>query len=167
MKAINQFLCEASQKYFIYLDMDGVICDMDAQFEKLGKGPIDGIVKRGGAGMFFAMVAKEGIKFWSEMPWTKDGKQLWHFVKQYPCSILSAPTKTRSSFIGKDMWVNEHLGKNVKRIFDRHKYKYASPDSILIDDMEKNIKPWIEAGGIGILHTDTETTIKKLKEIMI
>jgi len=36
----------------------------------------------------------------------------------------------------------------------------------LIDDLPRNIDPWIEAGGIGILHKNTEDTIKKLKKII-
>jgi hypothetical protein len=36
------------------------------------------------------------------------------------------------------------------RLFEKEKWKYACPNSILIDDLEKNILPWIEAGGHGI-----------------
>ena len=39
---------------------------------------------------------------------------------------------------------------------------FASPNSILIDDREDNIKGWIDAGGIGILHTSADNTINTL-----
>ena len=45
------------------------------------------------------------------------------------------------------------------------KQNYANPDSILIDDRVSNIDQWVKAGGIGILHTDTVSTINKLKEL--
>jgi hypothetical protein len=37
---------------------------------------------------------------------------------------------------------------------------------ILIDDMQKNVIPWEKAGGVGILHTDTNSTIAKLHKIL-
>jgi len=43
---------------------------------------------------------------------------------------------------------------------------YASPTSILIDDRAKSIYPWVEAGGIGILHVSVEKTIEQLKELL-
>ena len=41
----------------------------------------------------------------------------------------------------------------------------ASPNAILIDDRKDNIEQWIEAGGIGIHHTSTNSTIKKLQKL--
>jgi hypothetical protein len=46
-----------------------------------------------------------------------------------------------------------------------NKKDYARPNSILIDDNVKNIADWIGAGGIGILHTSAEDTIKQLKKL--
>ena len=36
---------------------------------------------------------------------------------------------------------------------------------MLIDDRPKNIECWVNAGGIGILHTTADETIKQLNEI--
>ena len=44
--------------------------------------------------------------------------------------------------------------------------EYATPNTILIDDMEKNIKAWVDAGGIGILHTSAADSIKQLQQYM-
>jgi hypothetical protein len=44
------------------------------------------------------------------------------------------------------------------------KAKFAAPNHILIDDMEKNITAWEAAGGIGILHKNATDTINTLKE---
>ena len=46
------------------------------------------------------------------------------------------------------------------------KKNYANSRSILIDDTPKNIKEWIENGGIGIIHTDINRTIKELDSIL-
>jgi hypothetical protein len=37
--------------------------------------------------------------------------------------------------------------------------------AVLIDDYPKNIKEWTAKGGIGILHTNTSSTIRQLKKI--
>ncbi|MFW6047538.1 MAG: hypothetical protein ACOCP4_07135 [Candidatus Woesearchaeota archaeon] len=41
---------------------------------------------------------------------------------------------------------------------------FANENSILIDDMEKNIKEWVSGGGIGILHRSYRKTIKELED---
>ena len=47
----------------------------------------------------------------------------------------------------------------------KNKYKFLeeNPGALLIDDYDRNIKLWIEHGGVGILHTDTDSTLAKLK----
>jgi hypothetical protein len=45
------------------------------------------------------------------------------------------------------------------------KAAYAKPNHILIDDREKSIQPWREAGGIGILHTSAADTISQLQKL--
>lgn len=37
------------------------------------------------------------------------------------------------------------------------KKEYAVPDGILVDDYNNNITGWISKGGVGVLHTSTET----------
>jgi hypothetical protein len=44
----------------------------------------------------------------------------------------------------------------------KHKKDFAEPNAILIDDRKDNIDGWIDAGGIGILHTSAEETIEIL-----
>ena len=167
MKCINKFLFEAKQKFNIYLDLDGVLTNLEGAVSKLGLGTFDELEKRS-PGLVWKLIAKEGVKFWSQMEWMKDGRKLWDYVKHYPVTILSAPTKNPSSIKGKNIWINIELGKDVKRIIVPRKEKknYANQHSILIDDMVKNISEWKTDGGIGILHEDAETTIKKLKSIL-
>ena len=52
---------------------------------------------------------------------------------------------------------------------ENKKHIYAQTDespNILIDDFPKNTIPWVEAGGIAILHTSTAKTIRELEEIL-
>ncbi len=95
-----------------------------------------------------------------------DGKQLWDYIKQYNPSLLSAPSKEKSSRIGKRVWVKHNL-PGVKLILANavDKQKFSGENQILIDDREKNIEQWRSKGGIGILHISAADTIKQLKEL--
>ena len=46
------------------------------------------------------------------------------------------------------------------------KAAFAHKKAVLIDDRDKNIDCWVEAGGIGILHTTADNTIKQLNDIL-
>jgi len=61
----------------------------------------------------------------------------------------------------KEMWLQTH-NIGYKQNFvpgKQNKYKFAAPDSIIIDDTESVIREWNEAGGIGILHSNWPTTL--------
>jgi hypothetical protein len=47
----------------------------------------------------------------------------------------------------------------------KDKKDLAEPNAILIDDRKDNIQQWIDAGGIGIRHISTESTIKQLQKL--
>lgn len=146
----------------LYVDMDGVITAFQKKLsETLGR-PVEKEFKDP---KIWAIINKRGKNFWASMEWMEDGKKLWEGLKKYDPTILSAPTNHPSSVEGKKEWLKENL-PGVPFIIEQKKDKYADKNSILIDDREKNIKKWEEAGGIGILHKDAETTLEKLKKIM-
>ena len=152
-------------KYKIYVDMDGVLVDFDGGYEKL-TGMTTREADEKGPEFFWKPISKAGAKWWITLNWMPDGKQLWDYVKKYNPELLSAPSREEASKMGKRIWVKRELpgAKLILRSADK-KQEFASPTSILIDDREKNIEQWEAAGGIGILHTDTASTIKKLKEL--
>ena len=152
-------------KYKIYVDMDGVLVDFDGGYEKL-TGMTTREADEKGPEFFWKPISKAGAKWWITLNWMPDGKQLWDYVKKYNPELLSAPSREEASKMGKRIWVKRELpgAKLILRSADK-KQEFASPTSILIDDREKNIEQWEAAGGIGILHTDTSSTIKKLKEL--
>ena len=152
-------------KYKIYVDMDGVLVDFDGGYEKL-TGMTTREADKKGPEFFWKPISKAGAKWWITLNWMPDGKQLWDYVKKYNPELLSAPSREEASKMGKRIWVKRELpgAKLILRSADK-KQEFASPTSILIDDREKNIEQWKAAGGIGILHTDATSTIKKLKEL--
>lgn len=93
-----------------------------------------------------------------------------NFLKKLhvPTQILSSTaTEKHHDEIGKQkmVWLQRY-GITFTPVLvpgKRLKQNYAAPDKILIDDHEKNIQQWKDAGGIGILHKDWETTITILR----
>lgn len=153
-------------KYTIYLDMDGVLCNFDKQFKKLSniqnrKDPCEKIQTN-----VFDFLNSQDEKFWSEMEWMPDGKQLWDYVKKLNVCICSTPIDTVSCKKGKKIWVKNNIDKPIKIILTQTKEQYAAPSHILIDDREGNINKWVKVGGIGILHTSTKNSIKLLNKYL-
>lgn len=116
----------------------------------------------------------DGKPFFVEMDPMVDAFMLWEYVKEYEPTILSAVGNIHVDVAlrEKTEWVRMHLGDNtaekailVRKAID--KALHAAPRHILIDDRSKAIDPWVEAGGIGILHTSAEDTIKQLMELGI
>ena len=68
----------------------------------------------------------------------------------------------------KNEWIKRHVDPTVPvtcTFTGTQKAAYAYEGSVLIDDRQKNIDHWVENGGIGILHTSAENTIKELKAL--
>ena len=149
----------------IYCDMDGVLTDFDGAYEQLTGEDIRG--QHLSDASFWKPIDEAGVKFWYEMNWKGDGKELWEHIKQYEPKLLSAPSRENSSRVGKRLWVEKHLpGVELILRSAKHKKDLAEPDAILIDDREDNIAGWVERGGIGIVHTSTAETISQLKDIL-
>ena len=159
-------LAEAQQQYKVYCDMDGVIVDFEHGYDRLTGRKAPGVHSTYNKDDFWGAITKAGKDFWANLEWMPDGKQLWDYIKQYNPELLTAPSREESSRIGKQEWVDKHL-PGTPIIFKQAKDKkdLAEPNAILIDDRKDNIAQWREAGGIGILHTSTSSTIKKLKQL--
>lgn len=153
------------QQYDIYCDMDGVLVDFDLGYKNL-TGMTSKEADAKGLDFFWKPIAKAGASFWIRLKWMPDGKQLWNYIKKYNPELLSAPSREESSKIGKRVWVKRNL-PGVKLILANaiDKQKYSGKNKILIDDRESNIEQWKNKGGIGILHTSAENTIKQLKKL--
>jgi 5'(3')-deoxyribonucleotidase len=149
----------------LYIDLDGVITDFNQQLAKLLDKKLERSWDFGNDPKVWKKIDEAGEGFWKSMEWMPEGKELWDAAKKYNPIILTAPSRHQSSWAGKRAWLKENLPK-VPYIIESKKEKHADKDSVLIDDREKNIKKWRDAGGIAIHHKDAKSTIKKLKEIM-
>lgn len=161
-------------RFNIFCDMDGVLCDFEAQFDHYyGVTPSE-YRKEKGAAIMKNAIDDIGIDFWSKMPWFPGGQRLWSYISNYNANILSSPSNFKYAVQGKLLWIKNNLNpKPQKILFEQSGNKQnvlsgLSRDkiktSILIDDFYTNVKPWQESGGIGITHKDIVKTISILQK---
>ncbi len=149
--------------YRVFLDLDGVVADIAGRIKKLSG---------------YECVDIDDTKFWEI---AKSDSQFFYNLDVLPGSyylvttlincynihpiILTAvPKKGKmpDSDVQKQRWVTDKLRGGLEfRIGpyaeDKHKHCHY-PTDILIDDKQSNIDQWVEAGGIGVLHTDHPST---------
>lgn len=152
----------------IYLDLDGVMADMDTHFiDYFGVDPqsLDDDVMWKKINSYH--------DFYANLPLMKDAKELFDkIVWDFECdvTILTACPKSnyKNAAIQKRAWVRKHLSKHltvIPMLGGANKALFMhEPGDILIDDMEKNCKAWEELGGKAIVHKNAADTIAKLKE---
>ena len=153
--------------YEIYSDMDGVLTDFDASFMKASDGILPSEYEKNfGKDGFWELIDGKGVGYWVGMPWMSDGKQYWDYIKEYKPILLSSPSRSQTSRLGKRLWVRNNLpGTKLILAQAKDKQNYAQKNRILIDDRPSNIDQWRASGGIGILHISAADTIRQLKEL--
>jgi hypothetical protein len=159
---------EGITSYQIYCDMDGVIADFEARFDHFfGMSPSEYEAKNGRRAFWNQIDNNIGVKFWVGIPWMPDGHQLWDYIKKFNPILLSSPSTSESSRIGKRLWVKKYLpGTKLILAYPDQKANYSGEGKILIDDrLEPNIQMWRDKGGIGIHHKSASDTISQLKEL--
>ena len=164
----EEVVSSPSMEYKIFSDMDGVLTDFDASFEKYSDGmPPREYEKKYGKEKFWELIDGKGkVGFWVGMPWMSDAKTYWDYIKDYDTELLSSPSRSSTSRLGKRLWVRNNIpGTKLTLAQAAKKQNYAAPNHILIDDRASNIEQWKSQGGIGILHTSAADTISQLKKL--
>ena len=157
---------EKVMDYKIFLDMDGVLVDFDQQFKELtGMMPRE-FESKYSSDEFWRKIDGAGVGFWRGMKWMPGGEALYNRAAQYDHALLSSPSRSEVSKIGKRLWRRDKT-PNTKLILARsyNKRKYAAPNHILIDDRADNIQQWRDAGGIGILYKSPEQVNAELDKL--
>jgi uncharacterized HAD superfamily protein len=152
----------------IWLDMDGVIADFVKRYKQLYNiHPSEAERENKFDDLFQNFVATKQFATLDLMP---HASELIKFLKELkiPTEILSSTgTKQNYDEISRQkiIWLDRN---NIpfKHTFvpgKEHKYRYATPTDILIDDTEVNIDDWKKAGGIAIWHKNVEDTLAILR----
>ena len=157
---------ETSKLFKIFLDMDGVIVDFDKRFEEQFGMPPREFEDNFGSDKFWEKIDSKGVGFWRGMDWMPGGQQLYNRVAKHDHALLSSPSRSDLSKIGKRMWRKDNT-PNTKLILARsyNKKNYADKSNILIDDRADNIQQWKDAGGIGILYQSADQVMKELDKL--
>ena len=155
----------------IYVDMDGVIADFYKRYHEMFRvSPDDARYKAQFSGNFPRFIETEQFATLDLMP---DARELINFLDtlEIPKEILSSTARPENDDAirpQKCRWLATH-NISYRANFvpgKQHKYKYATPNSIIIDDTRSVIEDWAKAGGIGILHKNTKETIEILKSYL-
>ena len=170
-------MSEKSNITKIYFDMDGVLADFERGVRELcGIEPIG----QGSATDEQTDRLWEAVKkvphFYLKLEPVKGAAKLFNEVRakfKENCQILTGIPKPRRGIenAGDDKiaWAHKFLSPDVKVnvVFREEKTKFCSgKDCVLIDDYEKNISEWENAGGKGILFTSAEEARKELEKML-
>lgn len=156
----------------LFLDMDGVLADFTTGLTRaLGvpyNYPADPYPFREGVWDYFPEIERRYGKtfydcnaacshqFWRRLPWMHDGRDILRVVLEHfdekDVYLLTSPMPHVESPSGKWHWVCENIPSFKKRtiITNVDKGVFASEDAILIDDCDKNVESFADAGSRAI-----------------
>ena len=151
--------------------MDGVIADFNKRYRELFNTEPAHDDSRKRFGQRFAMFIQNNE--FATLDMMPDALELLAHLKTtgVPVEILSSTARPENNAyisLQKKSWLDKHNidypanfvpGKSLK-------YKYADPESIIIDDTQSVIDEWILAGGVAIHHKDALTTIAMLDTLL-
>lgn len=150
-------------KPIIYCDLDGVLADFNQHYKNLfGKDPNK-------EDKFNIIQSCQSYpRFFRDIPVNPEGFELFGSLKgNYDIKILTTPMEYMEwCKYDKVQWVKENLG-NYDVYFSDQKYRYVGDNqSILIDDNDKNIQQWNDAGGTGIKFPQkTDRILAKIHDV--
>ena len=156
-------------KRTIHLDMDGVLVDLEGTYFNISGNKREDFSSKND---FWRDISKYQDLFAIADP-MHDAEILVSALKIYDVNIeILTAIPLRSTFPtaeqDKENWIKEYFPYNWKFKIGPHardKKNHCRPGDILIDDHKPNIDDWIEAGGIGILHTSALSTIEVISTL--
>lgn len=153
----------------IFCDLDGVLADFDTHYTAT-IGPLPPKNSPEGKKFDLEWDKVDSRQFFFELPPMPDYKHLWGYISRYDPIILTGVPRREGlnrekAIQNKRDWVDRHIGAHARMIAteSEHKRMYMRPGDLLIDDWEKYMHLWKEAGGLWITHTSAENTIRELQ----
>jgi len=154
----------------IYCDMDGVLVNfLGGAKEVLG---VD--FHQANKAQRWTILDAEP-NFFANLKPLPDWKTLWNFIRKFdPYILTAAPNSSfEKSSDDKRTWCKKYLKIDDSRVYtvqrqDKKQFARDGRDgrpNVLIDDHPKNIKEWVDNGGIGVLH-EPFNAINSVKQLM-
>jgi 5'(3')-deoxyribonucleotidase len=148
----------------IYFDLDGVLANFEGYIKEHNIFYVPHETRDKAADAHMWEEIKKVDRFYFQLEPMPGSLELFRRLNEkYHCEILSAIPKPHWGLVGteedKREWVAKYLGEDVKVniVYREQKKDFAKgPQSVLVDDYEKNIRAWEEFGGTGILFRSAE-----------
>ncbi len=149
----------------LFLDCDGVLANFDKRArEILGMVPRE-FEDREGEQKFWDTLYGTPDFFYSLEP-MPDAYDLVSAVKHLNPIILTGRPRGEWSIDQKLRWRDKYFPELEMIVCrSRDKIKHAKPGDVIVDDWQKWQHLWEAGGGVWILHTSAENSIKELKKI--
>lgn len=149
----------------LFVDLDGVLADFDKRVTELfGMGPAAAIAvhKPGG---FWGKLSRPNLDFYNTLEFIPGAEGFFNSLRKYKPTILTGLPLGKWAEPQKREWCARMLGEDqpVIACMAKDKQKFGKPGDVLVDDLTKNMDPWVEMGGIFIHHTTSYA--KSLMEI--
>jgi len=153
----------------VFLDMDGVLSDFvsaSIDFYNLGIKHEDVIHWDTLHEIYSAKTGRTksdfwedlSVKFWSEMPKTRECDKILALVSEYSPIILTAPPMSEKAIgdcvTGKLMWIKKFIPEyfySARFMIGARKDRCAHKGAVLIDDNNENCWGWNDKGGSAVL----------------
>lgn len=152
----------------IYVDSDGVCADFEAYYEEAFKHRHDSVADA----EMWKNINAHG-QFFANLPLIPGTLE---FIKNFQLThdvvILTACPKSdyQRAALQKKAYFKAHVDPNLivlPVLGGKNKFLFMQkPGDVLIDDFDKNIVPWNEAGGFGIVHKNWNDTTEILEKYL-
>jgi hypothetical protein len=119
-KSVNETLEENDPlKIQIYLDMDGVLVDMESGFKELSDGlSIEDYTKKNKPGSFWKLIATKP-NFWIDLKPMPDARVLWEFIQKNfkdPVPVILSAGQGKAIKSQKEQWIRNNIDSSVEVI---------------------------------------------------
>lgn len=157
----------------VYLDMDGVLADFFAGYQRINPVRSPGDIPPAKEDPTLGKLVC--TNFYYTLPKYSTADALVNLVLQYVdhYNICSSPLRgdNENSELWKRKWIGMHLSpKPMDIVITGTKERYAvqanGTPNVLIDDKLTNINRWNAAGGIGLLYDANTNTPADLKPLL-
>lgn len=151
----------------LFVDLDGVCVDFERGFENAFGIRHDSVPEP----LMWKMIT-ERERHWHDLPAMPGAIKLWtNIVGLNPTILTGCPRREafKPADQGKRSWCEREFGTEIPVITCLSVEKpehIKNRGDILIDDMQKNITRWEQAGGRGILFQNTEQALAKLNALI-
>lgn len=149
----------------LFLDCDGVLADFDAGARALLGMDARAFEARRGKGEFWKRLARAG-DFYASLAKMPDADDLFGAVRHLNPTILTGLPMGNWAAPQKVRWAAEHFpGVPIITCMARDKYRHMDGADVLVDDSDRHMAAWEQAGGIYVLHRSARESIARLAEI--